>query len=109
MYHPASYLYLHFLFLLLINYIDIRKSVETIDFTLQIFLFTLYYFGPKTDFLEDSFFFVVYFNIPYSPEMTEYHGLGLVHFFVGIYSENHQVHFRYPSSNILVITNLDSS
>lgn len=80
MYHPALYLYLHFLFLLLINYIDIRKSVETVDFALQIFLFTLYYFSPKTEiFLVDSFSFMVHFNIPYSPEMTEYHGLGLVH------------------------------
>lgn len=83
--------------------------METVDLTLQILLFTLYCFSPKPDFFVDSFSFMVHFNIPYSPEMTEYHGQGLVHFFVEICSGNHQVHFRYPSSNILLITNLDSS
>lgn len=52
---------------------------------------------------------MVGFSISYSPEMTEYHRLGLVHFFVDICSENNQVHFRCPSSNILVMTNFDSS
>lgn len=49
MHQPVSYLYFHFLFLLLINYIDCRRSMETVDFTLQIFLFTLYCFSPKTE------------------------------------------------------------
>lgn len=49
MHQPVSYLYLHFLFLLLINYIDSRRSMESVDFTLQIFLFTLYCFSSKTE------------------------------------------------------------
>lgn len=49
MHQPASRLYLYFLFLLLINYIDCRRPMETADFTPQIFLFTLSCFSPQIE------------------------------------------------------------
>lgn len=82
--------------------------METVDSS-NISFYTLLFQSQNWDFLVNSFSFMVHFCISYSPEMTEYHGLGLVHFFVDICSENNQVHFRYPSSNILVMTNFDSS
>lgn len=72
MHQPVSYLYLHFLFLLLINYIDCRRSVETADFIPQVLLFTLScYQSPNWDFLLDSLSFMVHLVLPYSPEMTD--------------------------------------
>lgn len=56
---PVSYLYSQFLFLLLINYNDCRRSMETADFSFQIFIFTLSCFSPKIE----IFFWIV---LPYS-------------------------------------------
>lgn len=49
MHQPVSHLYLHFLFLLLINYIDCRRPMETTAFTPQIVLSTLSCFSPKIE------------------------------------------------------------
>lgn len=49
MHQPVSHLYSQFLFLLLINNIDCRSSMETEDFFPQIFSFTLSFFSPQTE------------------------------------------------------------
>lgn len=70
--HQSFIYVLHFLFLLLINYIDCRRFMETADFTPQIFLLTLPRFSPKIEFFhEDSLSFMVQLVLPYFPEMTD--------------------------------------